>query len=689
MISTPSDDGAVALAHDVDIIIGVGLDIPWMPIPELSGATPPLFYTNCQDPESSTFDASMCYLSPHEPLGFIFNSLMGYVAFDAEPLTGLTFAYTSEKLVEEFTMLWSDSILGLSPGEHYVMDFPEEGPPEGTCIPRTTDRFGRPLKESVHLEFNTSHVRIFLPTHDPAFSATRLPDLWYKLAGYSPEYPWFAVESTPAVRRLSATGPDGTTAGVFFTDISLPAGNEENSFSTIYPSEVPGRPGCPTTIEVHAYGAGDEYLGKDSMQVYAYPPPERIKIVTYNSHTNQPTPNPSPLPEECAGFPSPCLAWCPGSCPGMDFLECWSWCATECPDWCADLYLITWSERLDNFVRDIVVPYKPAIIAVQEVMLDTEGACEFNKGEYLHHLVDKINQELGRSSLDCGKYYLATSLKSNYALWGELFCDRWEGEAIIYDSQQVRFVYPHPRPGAQESYGCKEWYEGQQDLYESLPYGGFYNDCMTRHGLGGDYEDGDNALVSRAVFEFPLHSNRYFSFYNVHHPSNRPCAIPLTISDYVMDRQNTFRDDLASYLLDDARAKKPFSIYPPIFAGDMNNRKSTDITGEEWMDRCNFSETEKTAARNLLALFTDAPSLGTIDKIWLGKPTLWNDEYKTRLLIPPNFSPPENPEMSDEECRMGKYPPFSCYSNGYIVIGNDNIYSDHSPSMVEVEANEE
>jgi len=127
------------------------------------------------------------------------------------------------------------------------------------------------------------------------------------------------------------------------------------------------------------------------------------------------------------------------------------------------------------------------------------------------------------------------------------------------------------------------------------------------------------------------------------------------------------------------------------FIWGMSLKEGTYNNTDEWLIACGIVDAQE---RNdiiafLSASFIDAPSPGTIDKVWIGNQTFWNSEVEMTLITPPNVTPPENPEMSDEECRLGKYPPFSCYSSGYIVIGDDDIYSDHSPSMVEIEASEE
>ena len=634
LISSPSEDGDVVLTNDVDVLIGIGFD-PHGIIeqPELHAPTR-FLNESCYDVESSEFDPERCYVEPHTFLLFTCTTTMGYVGFTASPLMGLNVGYSTEELLDrEYTFIWSDSRQGLLPGEHYTMDFPSGDLPEWMGIPRTTDRWGNPLKESVHVEFNTSHVRITAPVHKPEFGPVREPDPWYKLGGYSPETPFFVAEATKFAALLKSTGPDNSQGDVVFEPVPLPSDREDNSFHTISVSDITrGSPGCPTTLEVHAYDEDGGYLGADKMDMYAYPPAERIKIVTYNADTH----------DSNAGY--------------------------------------SWRERLSNFARDVVAPYQPAIIAVQEVYLDSEGTTPFNgcwshgeeidKGDYLHHLVDRINEILDRSDLKCGKYNLATAVHSNHALKGD--CEEWEGHAIIYDSQQVGFIYPEPRPGADEWYGCNEWDQGQQDLYEIQPWGSVYNDCMPESNT-------DYAQVARAVFEFPLHSNRYFSLYNTHQEIP-PCRIPDSIR-YIQDRQETFRDDLEGYL---GGIDEPFWIYPPVFAGDMNWRGFTEENedADALMDECNVTdEGERQEARDLMYSFEDAPGRGKIDKVLVGKPGDWIRDVELEIVEPP----PEE-EMPSEICRQEIYPPFSCFPLGYYMEGVDNAYSDHSPSMVEIEA---
>lgn len=610
-ISSPSGGGEVSLAHDVDVIIGIGLMNPF-DVPELT-LLPPMSDADCLDEDSNEFDSLKCYVKPHKPLIFPFSSLMGFVAFEPHPIMGLNFGFSTfaDFQGRESTLLWSDSKQGLTPGEHYTIYFPAEELDESKGIPRTANRLGNPLVASVKAEFNTSHVRIMLPMHEPYFDSGDRPDLWFE-QGQDPDNLFFIVEATPDVRVLRDIGPDEIRGDVHFESVPLTSGNLDNSFHVIFADEiVRGTAGCPSNLQIHAYGAGGRYLGGDEMRVFAYQPPERILIVTYNANTHNDN----------------------------------------------------WETRIDRFIQDIVVPYQPAIIAVQEVYLDSSIGCavcqggeSISKGDYMKHLVGGINAALGRYDQECGHYYTATTVKSGHALLCIGSCEEWEGEAIIYDERQVRHVRTEPRPG-DENYGCLEWYEGQELHYMVFMSGDVYNDCMTT----GDVT---NAEVSRAVFEFPLHSSCYFSLYNTH---LSPCDIPETIQDYIIDRQETFRVDLQSYLLDKRRASEAFWIYPPIYAGDMN-------TYEGWDTDCGIDKEQE-----VFHFFKDAPGDGPIDKVWVGEPEAWTHDIALDVV-----PPPQPPEMERDICHLEKYPPFYCRELGYYFLG-DTPYSDHSPSMVEVE----
>ena len=97
-LSTPAADGAVALAHDVDVIVGVGQHVAGAPPPSLRVSSDPLLPASCFDKDSSDFNTPECLVSPHQKLVFPFCGLMGYTFFDVEPIPGLNFKYTVERV---------------------------------------------------------------------------------------------------------------------------------------------------------------------------------------------------------------------------------------------------------------------------------------------------------------------------------------------------------------------------------------------------------------------------------------------------------------------------------------------------------------------------------------------------------------------------------------------------------------
>ena len=176
-------------------------------------------------------------------------------------------------------------------------------------------------------------------------------------------------------------------------------------------------------------------------------------------------------------------------------------------------------------------------------------------------------------------------------------------------------------------------------------------------------------LVSRAIFEFPRLSNSYFSFYNTH---LEPCQIPSAI-DYISNRQSTFYNDLANHYVPESDGT--VSIYPPVFAGDMN-------THDGWELECGIDADEE-----VFRYFQDAPYSNFIDKVWVGKAY---DEQTGDMIFESDreldvvHTPWDLGEMTLQACN-DYYFPFICKVLGY-VAPNDNDYSDHSPTMVEIRA---
>lgn len=255
----------------------------------------------------------------------------------------------------------------------------------------------------------------------------------------------------------------------------------------------------------------------------------------------------------------------------------------------------SWKMRIDNFVTVIVVPYRPGIIAIQEVYQwckrCVKPACKncenMDKGTYLKYILNRINEAIDTRN---GRYYIATNVKSGHAIIGGWTCfsvaEEWEGEAIIYDSKQVNFIPAWPIHGSNHP-GCSQWHTNLHAYYEFRPEKLWENDCLTQ-------KDEHKALVSRVIFEFPKGSRHFVNFYNTH-LSKHPCEIPETI-EFIKDRQDSFRTDLNTYLLYMGyNIGSNVKIYPPIFAGDMNTKG---------LDKCEHSGA---IAEDILRHFHDAP----------------------------------------------------------------------------------
>ncbi|MBN2231037.1 MAG: hypothetical protein JW779_15740, partial [Candidatus Thorarchaeota archaeon] len=566
-------DAGVALEHDVDILIGiVGDDAPTHPKPNIVSAEP---YYITQWSECWQHDLPECLIPPHDRIRITFSDLMGFIYFLPHPLWGFNFAYSDDEWNgRPVTALDSDSIQGLEPGAIYYLLIPNFSPSPSSGIPPTMDRNGNLLQEPGYYAFKTSHVRILFPFHTP-FSDE--PDDWYgqlKDLGASSDY--LTVETTSSVTRfvVSANGED---LEVVYPDTT----DTQNSYHYI---EINKRINSSSDgisyLEVCAYRSDDDdssqevSLGCDGMYVIA-PPPRKINIVSYNAYYTR------------------------------------SWRGRD------------WRERLSLFVQDVVVPYRPAIIAIQEVDTSDE--------EYMQHLMDEIYALLPGSQR---LYFIANVFATGTG--GD------EGEAVIYDASQIRFV---PSPPYGESM-CPNVYQGY-DYYQ------YYQETIDCH-LN---QSGSWGEVSRAIFEFPKNSGQFFSFYNTH---IGPCDLDLEF-EYIFYRHETFRDELGELLSNDNQGLEPL-VLPPVFAGDMNTHE---------LQSC--SESDRERIRDLIKYFTNAPDPGDgwIDKVWVGIAEKFNSDAAFIVTKPPEGS---------------VLFPFSGYEFGYIVIDQRQIYTDHSPVLVEVEA---
>ncbi len=617
------------------------------------------------------------WLEPHYRIKLFFDRPMGFVNFLPSPLLGFNFRYLTAATFG-VVGIESDSVQGLSPGQTFSLDIIGDNvASESKGLPPTMDWFGNALADTLDLEFTTSHVRILFPFHEPFPFPSDSADDWYGQLEKddSLDSPYVLVEVTPEVVSLSSVGPEGRETDIPFAfdlaALGVPAVRAMNVVVSL-PIDTDriqaGSVGYQSSLNVNAYGSGGVWLGADSLRVYAFPPaPKEIKIVTYNAYSHNYIGVPD-VPPECQEppWPAECFpCWLDGGDPDICQSE---ECLQQWPEYCYDFWprpppgAINWRVRLDNFARDIVAVYRPAIIAVQEVYHDSEGCweavctnCEdISRGTWLRQLLQSIQQHLWPQG---GRYHIATTLKSHVG--AVCFGNEWEGNAIIYDSEQVLFIPSYPLEPGDLPYGCYEWSWGLEEYYEFGHYD--YSDCLTKSG------NSRNADVSRAIFEFPRGSGYFFSLYNTHPPN--PCGLGRSM-DWIKDRQRTFRGDLLTYLDATPTQERLNGIYPPVFAGDMNTQLSDCFGG------CDAVSTY------LENYFVDAPQsdCGWFDKVLVGIPEAW--EYDSLLdVVQPDYVDPPIGAPFDEEYSKGVF--------GYRVRGERQIYSDHSPAMVVIRTHQE
>lgn len=614
-------------------------------------------------------------LEPHYRIDIIFDHPMGFINFLPGPLWGFNFRYLPAAPFGAVG-IESDSILGLSPGQTYNLRVIGDDV-VSKSLPPTMDRFGNALANTLDLEFTTSHGRIIFPFHETYSSPADSADDWYKQLkeADSLDNPYIMVEVTPEVVSVSSVGPEGQETDIPFAldlaSIGVPTVRTGNVVITV-PVDMEqirvGSVGYPSRLHVNAYGAGGVWLGGDSLRVFAFPPaPEEIKIVTYNGAIYKYIHVPV-VPIECQvpPWPAECLpCWFGGGIPELCNSQV---CLQLLPDYCSDYWpwppagAIGWRERLDNFARDVVAVYRPAIIAVQEVYHDSDGCnealcsnCEdIDRGTWLRQLMQSIKQHLWPEG---GRYQLAITVKSHV---GQVcFGNDWQGEAIIYDPQQVLFIPSYPLETDDLPYGCYEWSWGLEEYYEFGHYD--YSDCLTKSG------NSRNADLSRAIFEFPRGSGYFFSLYNTHPPN--PCGLDRSIN-WIKDRQRTFRGNLLTYLAVTPTHEKLNGIYPPVFAGDMNTQLFSGC-----FDTC------EDVSPYLENYFVDAPQSEChwLDKVLVGIPEAWEHDRSLDVVQSDYVDPPVGfPFIDEHNYSKGEF--------GYRVIGDNNVYSDHSPAMVFVRA---
>jgi len=714
-----SDEGEI-LRDDVDVVVKLTPDPPPNTNPTIETVEPPSIASGFCDPFTPGFD-STCLVKPHQRLQWKFSEEMAFVNFAPNPYWGFNFRTTSD----EETLLESDSRQGLDPGQLYSVWFHGARQPAFMGIANTMDIDGNPLDPiEVRHWFKTSHARILFPVHNP-FSD--VPDDWYNQLGNSFDFPIIHVEATPDVMELRSTDRFGNQSEIVFEDVPLDPGRTQNSFHTI---EVVGvrsdcDPNSPVTLEVHAYdGTGPDanWLGVDKLEVYVHerpPAPNRIKIVTFNAWAHNKICG-FELPEECNALSWPPLCFdtwlrdepLPSECTSITPFEDYPpwpdmcrgyWNAgvpfppeyeDQCnpedapwPGFCLEYYdvarrgsigtCLSWRRRLAKFVKDVVLEYRPAIIALQEVYIRSDcgwddmcSNCEdISPGVWMSYLLSLINEGMSRENRGGGEYFIATTQESGTA--NVCLGKETGGEAIIYDPGQVGFVRPTPLGG---SPFCSEQREGQEMYYEDRmePNPILYNECMKRNVT--------DSQVVRSIFEFPIGSRRYFNFFNSH-------TWPRRYSDefsYIISIQESFDVDLSYYLED---PNEPYWIYPPIYAGDMNIDKDTP----DWENIREFIFAAFLSPVEYQAMDGDIPlpwyeRRGLKDFVWVGRDEYFTSDYGFGIITKEiRQSEYEMEHPGEDYCNelIGKTT-FRCTNDGLTTLYR--IYSDHSITLVEIAA---
>lgn len=296
-----------------------------------------------------------------------------------------------------------------------------------------------------------------------------------------------------------------------------------------------------------------------------------------------------------------------------------------------------WRQRLDNFVNDIVVPYRPGIIGLQEVYLRATGiSCcgnplcgeNIGQGEYLGYLIENIKSRTGT------QYYVANALKDDHAVLGCFFAEEWEGIAVLYDPSQVRLV-PYDRDNGVGG-ECKNWWQPQ--LQEER------NDCLLLSVCGNKCYK-----VSTSLFEFPIGSGNYILFFNTHASTSDPSGdVDRAVS--FMHRQD---DNYGDY-----------STCPPILVGDLNTWETPTIQAN-FLDP--FAGTEHIRHIDNILFGIPDTSIWKFDNVFCWIP---NSDYLPKALAPfdPEHYIKANP--GDHEPSIN------------VVTGH--TYSDHPVYVVEV-----
>jgi hypothetical protein len=128
-------------------------------------------------------------------------------------------------------------------------------------------------REQEGVPFETSHVRILFPFHEPFGEE---PDAWDdQLRAWGLTEPLVFVEVAPGVTRLSASRLPGSQVDVAFEDVHL---DGQGGVVRIPVRRIRGTPEEPEwehTLRVHAFAgpARDEWRGRDKLRVFHCPYP--------------------------------------------------------------------------------------------------------------------------------------------------------------------------------------------------------------------------------------------------------------------------------------------------------------------------------------------------------------------------------------------------------------------------------
>lgn len=203
-----------------------------------------------------------------------------------------------------------------------------------------------------------------------------------------------------------------------------------------------------------------------------------------------------------------------------------------------------WAERQENFINDIVVPERPDIIGLQEVILHWVG--KVAKKVFIKNIIERTQQRTNGELVYC----VANALRCLYdSTPGN---NGWEGDAVLYNPKTVHLI---PFRG---NWGEKNW--DQVNLMQAR------TETYTRKRRSGFlWTSTGYTHTSKAEFEFPVGSNYRFLFFNVH-------------TDYKNKKlsAHAYNVEAIKYVEQEHNGLGGAERFPPIFAGDFNDSTVND-----------------------------------------------------------------------------------------------------------------